>query len=436
MNKILFIAWKDVRRTFTDRNLLLLMLVTPFMLSIILALALGNINASSFNNIPVVVVNLDEGATTGGGEVNYGQVFVDSLVPGAAAESGTPACEADETDAADGDGLSLFDLTNAVLVDDADAARQLVSGGDYVAAVIIPADYSVTLVSAQAGDDPAAIEVYGDTVRAISAEIIRSVVASINNQIVTGQIAVNATVSSLVADGQIPNVSQDTFACVFSASFYTLGITQENVEGVQTNPLVLFGSAQAAFFALFTASGGATAILEERRDGTLQRMLVSPTSRQDILLGKLLGVFATVLAQLAFLLLSFTVVNSLLERELTFVWGTNFVLIVLLLLATALSAASIGMILAAAARTIEQSSVVGSIVALFMGMFGGAFFPIDVLGPVEFVTRLSIVNWASEGFTELSNGGTDILLNIAVLIALGGVFFVTSLVIFNRRQDI
>lgn len=435
MDKALFIAWKDVRRTFTDRNLLLLMLVTPFMLSIILALALGDIDVDTFNDIPVAIVNLDEGATTGGSDVNYGQVFVDALVPGVAVESGTPACETDDDTPNDG-GISLFDLTNAELFTDADAARAQVNNGDYVAAIIIPADYSATLVSAQAGDAPVSIDVYADTVRAISAEIIRSVVVSINNQIVTGQIAVNATISSLVADGQIPNVSQDTFACAFSTSFYTLGISRESVEGVQTNPLVLFGSAQAAFFALFTASGGATAILEERRDGTLQRLLVSPTSRLYILFGKLLGVFVTVLAQLAFLLVSFTAVNSLIEGELTFIWGTNFLLIILLLLGTALSAASIGMVLAATARTIEQSSVLGSVVALFMGLFGGAFFQIEALGPAAVIGRLSIVNWASTGFIDLSNGRTDILLNIVVLFALGVMFFITSLVIFNRRQDI
>jgi len=433
-NKVLFIAWKDIRETFTDRNLLLIMLVTPLVLSTIIAVALGDVTAASFNNIPVVVVNLDEGVDNlGGDEVNYGEIFVSTLIPDEASGDGVPACESD-ANGEEADGPTLFDLTDARLGTDPVRAREVVDDGNFVAAIIIPANYSEQLIAGNG--DPVMIEVYADTARSISAEIIRSIAVGINNQIITGQIAVSSTVSTLVASGNIPDVDQSTFACAFSASFSTLGITTENVGGTSNNPLVMFGSAQAAFFALFTASGGATAILEERRNGTLQRLLVSPTPRLMVLFGKLLGIFMTVLIQLVFLVVGFTFVNSLLEGEFSYIWGSNFALIGLLLLATAMSAASIGMILAATARTIDQSSVLGSVVAMFMGMFGGAFFPVDLLGPLEMITRLSIVRWSSEAFIKLSSGQTDILLNVAVLFLLGIAFFIASLMIFNRRQDV
>ncbi|MBV7331921.1 hypothetical protein KFU94_27565 [Chloroflexi bacterium TSY] len=65
MNKILAITWKELYTTFRNRNLLLLMFATPIVLSTIMGLAFGGLggdsNSSAFADIPVAIVNLDEG---------------------------------------------------------------------------------------------------------------------------------------------------------------------------------------------------------------------------------------------------------------------------------------------------------------------------------------------------------------------------------------
>ena len=85
----------------------------------------------------------------------------------------------------------------------------------------------------------------------------------------------------------------------------------------------MFGSAQAIFFMLFTAMGGATSLLEERRDGTLQRLIVSPTPRIVILLGKLIGTFVTCVVQVTILIIALTIVGSILAGQVEFIWGSN-----------------------------------------------------------------------------------------------------------------
>jgi ABC-2 type transport system permease protein len=165
-------------------------------------------------------------------------------------------------------------------------------------------------------------------------------------------------------------------------------------------------------------------------------LIISPTPRTMILLGKLVGTVFIVLIQLLFLFAGFTVVGSLLEGQFTSIWGSNVLAIGLLLVATTLATAGVGMITAAVGRTAEQANIIGSIVSMLMGILGGAFFTVSVLGDFEWVTRLSVVRWGSEGFAKLAGGETDILINVVFLAVLGMVFFAVSLAVFSRRKDV
>jgi ABC-type multidrug transport system permease subunit len=87
-------------------------------------------------------------------------------------------------------------------------------------------------------------------------------------------------------------------------------------------------------------------------------------------------------------------------------------------------------------RTPEQANIIGGIVSILMGILGGAFFAVSALGGLEWVTRLSVVRWGSEGFAKLAEGNTDVALNVLFLTLLGALFFTASLWLFNRRKDV
>jgi ABC-type Na+ efflux pump permease subunit len=507
MNKLWNIAWKDIRAVFTDRNLLLIMLATPLAISTIIALAFSGIagGGSPVENIPVALVNLDEGA----GGFNGGQIFVSALVenpastevaesasvdatpeatpgtfelgavaaaPGTVPEA-TPAADPESCDvlATDADQVTaaemlaaeqenpgaantttLYDLTDTVLVDDPAAARAGVESGDYAAAIIIPANFSASISYSQDNPDfdPVQIEVYGDSGRSIAPIVIRSVVEGITNQILTGQVAVKSTIDTMVTRAQenlgfgaqfmTANAAgqfNPDFSCAFNGTFETVSIQQERVNSDEDdsrpfNLLVFFGSAQATFFALFTANGGAANILEERRNGTLQRMVVSSTPRFTILLGKLIGVFAMVLLQLVFLFVALTLVNAVLEGEFQLIWGNDWLSIILLLLVTSLATAGVGMMTVALARTPEQANIVGSVIGFAMGILGGAFFTLPSNVVTDTLRNASVIYWGSNGFQRLASGDSGVITNILFLLVIGAALFVISLIAFNRRQDI
>lgn len=472
MRKIWNITRKDLHETFTNRNLLLIMIATPLALATIIALAFGGVSGGSsagVADIPVVIVNLD--STT---ENNQGAVYVNAFVPpadrlipeatpaaDAASDATSQAGAASETpDCIAEDGSSsenpLYTLTAAVEMNDAAAARAAVDAGTYAAAVIIPEGFTDSLnqfVSATAGQpgvtlpESIAIEVYGDAARSVSASIVRSIVGGITNQIVTGYVSIAASLQTVgqefgpfaIASAAQSSGFNEGVACAFAGAYNNVTLENQSVEGETDdfNLLLYFGSGQAIFFALFTANGSAASILEERRNGTLQRMVVSPTRRIAILFGKLFATFVMILVQLVLLFIALTVVASILEGQFMFIWGTNPPALVLMLFAASIAAAGLGSIVAAAAKSAEQAGIVGSVVSLAMGALGGVFFIIPRDGSfIDLLSRFSVVRWGNEGFTLLASGTGDVTPHILVLAAFGVVTFIIGLMIFNRRLDI
>jgi ABC-2 type transport system permease protein len=447
LKKIWYIAWRDLYITFTDRNLLLIMIAAPLALSTIIGLAFSGLSGSgsdvSIKDIPVAVVNLDKGAN---GQ-NLGQIFVSSLVPGAdsGTGSGQPACAALAQSQDANKKNPLFTLTKSVRLDDPAVARAGVDNGTYTAAIIIPEDFtakttfSVTNTTIQ----PSAVEVYANSGRSLTAGIIRSVAEGITNQIATGNIAVAATLNTvgqrygLLQIGAV--ASSDSFTqnigCAYMPDFSNIKIDQRTVAGDQTrqpNFLVLIGSAQAMFFMLFTAQGSVSSIMEERRSWTLQRLIITPTPRLVILLGKLLGTFVNCLFQLLLLSIALTLVGSAMQGSFTFIWGTNLFGFAVVAIAASLAASGIGTLLLAVSRTPEQGQIYGSVLNVAMAALGGAFgfsLPPAIAG-------FSPIYWGTNAFGKLSAGQNDILLNVLILIIEGGVLFFVGLWLFNRRADI
>jgi ABC-2 type transport system permease protein len=451
-NKIWTIAWKDISSTFRDRNAVLVMLAAPLAVATIIALAFGGLAGGDapVSNIPLAIVNLDEGNERG----KLGDIYVSAFVS-AASDTATaaPTCAlVDASTSAGGSAsvTSLQDLTDAVVVADAATAKAGVDDGTYTAAIIIPADFTRKVSYGQNKPiEAVTVEVYANGGRAIAAGIIRSIAEGITSQITTGNITVAATIDSLVARAQAdPTFGvqflaasatggfNPDFSCAFVPGVSRLTIDQQSVQGQKSNGaaalLVTFGSAQAMFFALFTGQGGVAGIFEERRQGTLQRLVVSPTPRLAILVGKMMGTLFICALQLVFLFIALTIVASLLSGGFTLIWGTDLLQVGMVILLAALAATGLGTLVGGLARTPEQGQIYGSLINISMSVMGGAFgFQL----PRE-VAQFSLLYWGTDAFQKLSAGQGDILLNLLVLGVFGVTLFSLGFYLFNRRLDI
>jgi ABC-type Na+ efflux pump permease subunit len=465
MNKIWTITLKELRGTFQDRSLLLIMFAAPVAIATIIAVTFGNIGADTppVQDIPVAIVNLDEGnANVNNGVILTGILTGEMTAANAASGTGDAGAQTTPVDCPSGESataasstasqeltgsdttssaMTLENLLEPTVLDDPAAARAGVEAGDYAAAVIIPANFTTSLgyTATDQSVDPTQIEVYANPENPIAGEIVRGVVDGIGTQLATVNIALAATLDTVSQNYGLVRMVQvvsspeftTTIQCAVNNSTAPITIDRQTVSGdaLSFNPLVLFGASQAIFFALFTANGYANTIIEERRNWTLQRMLISPTTRTQILLGKMGGVFINVLVQLVLLFGAFTVIGSLLAGEFQFIWGRNILAIIVILLATALAVTGLGSIVAAASSTPEQSNVIGTVVAMGMALVGGSF-GFSLPSPLPY---LSVVYWGTDAFTQLAAGQDNIVLGAVILLVAGIVTFGLALWLFDRR---
>ncbi|MEK6587483.1 MAG: ABC transporter permease [Chloroflexota bacterium] len=469
MRKILTIAWKEIYTTFTDRNSVLIMVASPLALSTIVALAFGGLGGGDvpIADIPIAVVNHDQPGAFG---FSYGSIFVSLLIPGASeGELESPACELFEGEEAPTGGVTLLDLTEAVkfdqnladslvesgqvdfghIVPDSQAyvdgvAKAAVDRGIYTAVLIIPEDFTqrISYVPVTHPElEQTGLTVYANSGSPIASGVVRSIAEGITNQIASGNIAMASSLEEMQAAFGPAVLTQvdlsSAFACAFTPASNTVRLDPRTVEGSSEGGatkgiLVWVGSAQAMFFALFTAQFGVLGLHNERRQGTLQRMAVSPTPRAHILAGSLGGVFITVLFQLLVLILALALVGSLLQGKFDFIWGQDIPLIIGLLLAVGLAVSGFGMLMAAIVRSPEQANVIAPIANMAMGVLGGAFgFTLPKVAAV-----FSIVFWGREAFQKLAAGNVDIGVNLLVLVVQGGLMYAVGVLLFTRRFEV
>lgn len=367
---------------------------------------------------------------------------------------------------------SLDDLLDATAMDSADQARAAVDSGEFAAAVIIPPGFSSQvappfafdedfIIRAQAPGEGGIVEVYASSGRPISARIVHSIVVGIVNQFVRVGVAFGATLetsanalaggiargeielgavdlSALSADLQdLDATALEPLGCLITPGANNISAAQRPLEAIQEGHpfgrvIVPAGAAQAVFFALFTGVFGIQSIYQERRNWTLQRMIVSPTPRIFLLAGKLLGNLVIVFLQILILLAALTLVASLVIGQPTLVWGANIAAVLVVTLALSLCATGLGVFLVGLAKTPEQVNLFGPMVNISLAVLGGTFgFALP-----EQAARFSLIYWGVDAFTQLANAQTDFTLNLIVLFGQGVLLFLVGAWLFKRRLDL
>ncbi len=421
--KLWTIAIKDTLVRFRDRNALIMMLVAPLLISLVMGLAFGGSGGGvRISEIPVVVVNEDQG--------EFGAEVV-AVLAGLMADGAE-------------DGRFLFTITE---MQDKQTALREVEQGNARGVIYIPQNFSQRLTAPDG--PPVVLEVYTDPTANVSPGIIRGVVnrivAEFNTVALSNVVAVIQLTRLLAQADEPPSAAvlanMANLEQILAEESQALDgpqgengrivlATELQGEAETINLLNYFVPSMAIFFLMFTMFDGTRSILKEEQDGTLYRLMTTPTSRAAVLLGKIGGTFLTGLLQ--FLVL---VAVSWLFFQVD--WGNSPVGVLLLALATVAAATSLGAFVAAFARDVNQAGVLGTAVTLVFAILGGNFidyrqFP----GFLAIFSKMTINRWSLEGFVELTLGHAslyEVMPNVAVLIGLATLFFVLSLVLFERR---
>ena len=412
MKKLFLIGLKDVRLAFRDRAALILMLLAPFLLTLGLGLVTGRFSGSSssgISHIPVILVNQD-GKQLGNALV---QAFQSKDMNG---------------------------LVDPTISNDPSAAYKQVDANKAVAVILIPAGFTDSVIPPQGQTIPSAtvqIELYSNPVAPTSVGVVKTILDQFISQVEVGRVGGQVAVTQLVSSGRISLQNAQTVGLALGtsqaslsnqSSSITLNNETPNGEAVKFDVLALLAPGMALMFLMYTVSYGGRSLLTERNQGTLPRLLVSPTTTFQVLGGKLIGIFMTGAAQM-FILGEGTTLLFKLQ------WGDPLA-VTALVLAAVFGAVGWGMLLTAIAKTPGQVSAIGSAMMLTFGVLGGSFISLDNM-PIWFrsITRITPNAWGMDGFNTLALGGGlhDILTPILALLAMGLLLFAIAVVLFNRH---
>ena len=200
-----------------------------------------------------------------------------------------------------------------------------------------------------------------------------------------------------------------------------------------------------AYFFVFILTG--ISFLRERIGGTLERLLATPVSRAEIVLGYSLGFgfFATlqVALVLAFVLgrLEIPALGPVPAIAIGLGVRTlgNPLIAYLLVLILGLGAVSLGIFLSTFARTELQILQFIPIVIVPQGLLGGFFWPIDQLPDLlQPIARILPVTYAIDGLRQVMIAGADlsspqVLLDLGVLVTIAAVFIVLAAATIRRE---
>jgi ABC-2 type transport system permease protein len=337
MLKTFLIGIKDLRLVFRDRAALILMLAAPFVLTLGLGLVTGRFSGSTssgLSSIPVIVVNLDK--------EQLGNALADVFT-----------------------SADLADLVEPTASSNPEAARRLIDEDKAAAVVIIPAGFTQSIMPQQPGFTSNAmpatvkIEVYANPTRPTSAGIIKAIVDEFISRVEEGRMSGMTSIMQMVLSGRITQDQADAAGLAMSKRLQTnapdnalaikINSSTASGETIKFDALAFIAPAMALMFLMYTVSYGGRSILAERTQGTLPRLLVSPTTSTQILGGKIFGIFLTGAAQMLILIGASSLLFQL-------KWGDPLGVIVLVL-AAVFGATGWGMIITAIARTPSQVAI-------------------------------------------------------------------------------
>jgi ABC-2 type transport system permease protein len=199
-------------------------------------------------------------------------------------------------------------------------------------------------------------------------------------------------------------------------------------DGSDATTVGLILAGMMVFFMFFGASNVARTILTEDQDGTLPRVMTTPTSAGVILGGKFASVFLTVTAQLAVLLAGGAIFFGI-------GWGRADVVAVLSV-ATAAVASGLALMIMGVVRTPGQAGAIGAGIYLVLALLGGNFTGTATsAGTYATVQGFTPNGPLLRGWDAAMRGGglADVAGHLIVPLVFTAAFFVVAVWRFRRR---
>jgi ABC-2 type transport system permease protein len=384
------IAWKDLLELFRNRLGLVMLILMPLFMMVMVGFIYPSNNTLS--NVPVALANQDApfyDSTAGS------QVFL-SVLNGINNSTG------------------MLTITNATGVDE---IKDLVQKGDVEGGIVIPSNFTQSILS---GEQGTVIIVTDQSNPQVSATIQAALTAVFQQM---GTALAQNTVKGLNSTVNENN----SLAIVQPYSIQTQGV----VSGHFSYFDFIAPGIVALTVMMSVMTGLPAAISHEREIGTLDGMMVAPINRLSIILGKTLAQTARGLLQGAIILTLATVLFGVT------IHGSMLLVIGLLLLGV-FSFVGLGVVLTSFAKDQETAMMLMMTLMFPMMFLSGVFFPIQQMPwYMQDISKVLPLTYASQALRKvmvLGAGVPAIATELTVLIVFGAVMTAIALPVFRRAM--
>lgn len=406
------IARKDLKVFLQERGTMVYLFVIPILFILSFGVSAGIGNDPKEDPLILPVVNLDSGSEAS-------QTLLDMLTQGG--------------------GIQYESYDEA-------KARASLDNGKIERMLTIPANYAINL---QAGQPVSLILTNGPNANPTKTEAVHRMIAGL-----AADLALKTQLISSFRQMADMEASADSEQQIFTAELIIdqaqnqfdrakteplLGIEESwpqylLEEGEQDiNPLNVYVPGFAVLFLFLTAQATAQSIYLEKEVGSFRRLLAAPISKASVLIGKVMPNLIIGFAQIVVLFSTGVLVLPLLGLEAMSL-GTDPLALILICLVVLICSTSLGVLIAAVARTEGQISGISAVVLWAFG-FAAIWLPQIPAGSFfDTFTQLIPHCYANKAFQDLlvrGQGLADVTPSLMTLLGFTMVFFAVGLWRFN-----
>ncbi len=332
----------------------------------------------------------------------------------------------DENGAYAADLLDRLEKNAAVTVklySEEDAVR-LLERSDLTMVIFIPEEFSDKCAAGQPAELVIRQRGNGSQEGQIVAGIVNGIISDINLELQALDV-VSSNLGETGIDRAVIETTVQKYVGIENSS-PSVAVTERSV-GSRPDMVFQFLPGVVNMFVLFSISMSARVIIEEKKRGTLERLLTTRLSISEMFAGKTISFIARGFIQTLILLLLAWAVFGMFTPA-------SFAEVLVIALVFAASATSIGMVIATIARTGDGATWIAVFFTMAMVMLGGSFFEVSEGSILYSLGRFSLVTYANDAFRAVIAEGTPITelgLELGIMAAVFVVGMVLSRIMFR-----
>ncbi len=299
-------------------------------------------------------------------------------------------------------------------------ARQAVENKEIAGFLAFPADFTEGVLMGYGAQLEVVADAEAINTRAALNGLAKAIASRVGSQQVAASAAIGLLVEQGLATGETADIGQ-AIQQLFSGqegaapegSF--IEFRTEKVGEVEAeNPSNWSLPGYLVMFVFFTAALGAEAIVRERQNHTLERLLAGSVRRESILGGIFTGTAVKGLIQiLIFWAIGILAFNTDL--------GLSPAAVIILSILMVIMSSAFGIMLATLVKTQRSAGSIAVLASLVLAPLGGCWWPLFILPKwMQALAKITPHGWATTGFNKLMLFGADFSSVLPEMLALIG----------------